>query len=104
MSLSVEVNPAGFMTNPSEWTEDVMRELAESQSMELTDEIVEYVHKAREHYDTYSVVPPLREFAKSAVEGMEGRKAVKHLNAVFNGGPMKKIALIGGLPQPTGCV
>lgn len=100
MSLSVEVNEAGFMRNPSEWSEDVMRELAESQNIELNEEVIGYVRLAREMYENDGVVPPIRIFAKAIGDDRKGTK----LNGIFNGGVMKKIALIGGLPQPTGCV
>ncbi|HHO68197.1 MAG TPA: TusE/DsrC/DsvC family sulfur relay protein [Gammaproteobacteria bacterium] len=98
--MDVEFNPAGFLKNPDDWNEDVMRYIAEREGIELTDEIIDYVKSARAYYQENAVVPPLREFSK--MHG--GDRKGTHLNKLFHGGPMKKIAMLGGLPQPTGCV
>ena len=54
--------------------------------------------KAREFYDEFGVVPPIRKFAKHIDEDQ------KALFALWMTGPMKPITKYGGLPKPTGCV
>ena len=54
--------------------------------------------KAREYYETYSAVPPVRKFAKFI--GAD----TKSLFDLWMTGPMKPITKYGGLPKPTGCV
>ena len=56
------------------------------------------VLKAREYYETYSAVPPVRKFAKFI--GAD----TKSLFDLWMTGPMKPITKYGGLPKPTGCV
>jgi tRNA 2-thiouridine synthesizing protein E len=90
----------GFLINTSDWSEEVMYEMAKSDDMEMTDEIKMYIDKARQMYNETGTVPAVRIFAKEF--GMD-RKASK-LYDVFKSGPMKKIAKYGGLPKPTGCV
>ena len=90
----------GFLINTSDWSEEVMYEMAKSDDMEMTDEIKMYIDKARQMYNETGTVPAVRIFAKEF--GMD-RKA-KELYKVFESGPMKKIAKYGGLPKPTGCV
>ena len=90
----------GFLINMNEWSEEVMYEMAKEDGFEITEEIKNYIMKAREMYDKTGTVPPIRVFAKEF--GMD-RKA-KRLYEVFESGPMKKIAKYGGLPKPTGCV
>jgi len=90
----------GFLLDRDEWSEQVMRELAENDDFVLTDEHIKYILSAREMFEEEGTVPPLRTFAKH--HGMD-RKAGP-LNELFGGGPMKKIAKYGGLPKPTGCV
>jgi TusE/DsrC/DsvC family sulfur relay protein len=90
----------GFLINTSDWSEEVMYEMAKSDDMEITEEIKTYINKAREMFNTTGTVPAVRIFAKEF--GMD-RKASK-LYDVFKSGPMKKIAKYGGLPKPTGCV
>lgn len=90
----------GFLLNPSDWNEEVMKELAEKDGMQLTDEHIKYIMSAREVYEETAMVPRIRDFAK--LHGMD-RKA-KELYDLFESGPMKRIAKYGGLPKPTGCV
>ena len=90
----------GFLINTSDWSEEVMYEMAKSDDMEITEEIKTYINKAREMFNATGTVPAVRVFAKEF--GMD-RKASK-LYDVFKSGPMKKIAKYGGLPKPTGCV
>ena len=90
----------GFLINTSDWSEEVMYEMAKSDDMEITEEIKTYINKAREMFNATGTVPAVRIFAKEF--GMD-RKASK-LYDVFKSGPMKKIAKYGGLPKPTGCV
>ena len=90
----------GFLINTSDWSEEVMYEMAKSDDMEITEEIKTYINKAREMFNATGTVPAVRIFAKEF--GMD-RKASK-LYEVFESGPMKKIAKYGGLPKPTGCV
>jgi tRNA 2-thiouridine synthesizing protein E len=90
----------GFLINTSDWSEEVMYEMAKSDDMEMTDEIKMYIDKARQMYNETGTVPAVRIFAK---EFCMDRKASK-LYDVFKSGPMKKIAKYGGLPKPTGCV
>ena len=90
----------GFLQNTSDWSFEVMEEMAREDNFEITDQIKTYIMKAREMYHETGTVPAVRVFAKEF--GMD-RKA-KELYEVFESGPMKKIAKYGGLPKPTGCV
>ena len=96
----VEFNPAGFLKNPEDWTEEIMLDIAEREGINLTEEMVIYICSARDEYEKNQEVPALRKFSKLHGGDRKGSK----LNELFKGGPMKKIAMLGGLPQPTGCV
>ena len=98
--MTIEYNEAGFMKNPDEWDEIVMHTIANRENIALSAEMVELILSCRTEYETNQAVPPLREFSK--LHG--GDRKGTHLNELFNGAPMKKIAMLGGLPQPTGCV
>ena len=93
-------NEAGFLIDPNMWSEIVMHEIANRENIKLSAEMVDLILSCREEYDKNQTVPPLREFSK--LHG--GDRKGTHLNKLFNGAPMKKIAMLGGLPQPTGCV
>ena len=54
--------------------------------------------KAREYYEEFGVVPPIRKFAKFVGEDQGD------VFKLWMTGPMKPITKYGGLPKPTGCV
>jgi tRNA 2-thiouridine synthesizing protein E len=88
----------GYLQDMSDWTEEVARAMAEADSYELTDQKWEMIMKAREYFDEYQAVPPVRKFAKYIDMDQ------KDLFNVWMTGPMKPITKYGGLPKPTGCV
>ena len=98
--MTIEYKSTGFMKNPEEWTEDIMFEIANREGITLTPEIIVYVMSARDEYDKNQTVPVLREFSKLHGGDRKGKIFDQH----FHGGTMKKIAKLGGLPSPTGCV
>jgi tRNA 2-thiouridine synthesizing protein E len=94
----LNVDGEGFLVNRDDWNEDIARELAQRDGMEVDDKIMHYITEARAMYDNDGVVPPIRIFAKA--QGV----TTKELYDVFKKGPMKLICKWGGLPKPTGCV
>ena len=96
----LEVDGDGFLVNRDVWNSDVMYALARGDGVEITSEMEEMILLARQMYEADGVVPPLRVFSKATGGDRKGT----HLNEMFNGAPMKKIAKWGGLPKPTGCV
>lgn len=88
----------GYLADMSIWTPEIGRAMAEADGYELNDTQWAHIIKAREFFDEFGAVPPIRKFAKYAGEEQ---------NAVFKlwmTGPMKPITKYGGLPKPTGCV
>ena len=88
----------GYLLDMSDWSEEVARAMAEADNYELNDQKWEMILKAREYYDEYQQVPPVRKFAKYIDMDQ------KDLFNVWMTGPMKPITKYGGLPKPTGCV
>jgi tRNA 2-thiouridine synthesizing protein E len=88
----------GYLTSMDEWTPEIGRAMAEADGVELDDTKWDHIIKAREYFDEYGVVPPIRKFAKFVGED---KKAMFEL---WMSGPMKPITKYGGLPKPTGCV
>jgi len=94
----LEVDGDGFLLDRDVWSEELVPQLAASDGIEITDQIMHYINEARRMYEEDGVVPPLRKFAK------EMGVTTNDLYAVFKKGPMKLICKWGGLPKPTGCV
>jgi tRNA 2-thiouridine synthesizing protein E len=96
--MDLNVDGEGFLVDRDDWSEEVARELARRDDMEITDQIMEFINEARRMYDENGVVPPIRKFSK------EMKVSTKDLYDIFQKGPMKLICKWGGLPKPTGCV
>jgi len=88
----------GYLVDPTQWSLDVMHEMAKEDDVTLTDSQVLQIEKAREYFEENSSVPPIRTFAKFV--GIDKKILFKE----WLTGPMKPITKYGGMPQPTGCV
>jgi TusE/DsrC/DsvC family sulfur relay protein len=88
----------GYLEDMGDWTPEIGRAMAEADGIELTDDKWDQILKAREYYDEFQSVPPIRKFAKYI------DKDQKEVFSMWMTGPMKPITKYGGLPKPTGCV
>lgn len=88
----------GYLSDMNEWTPELGRMMAEADGYELDDRKWGHIMKAREYFDEFGTVPPIRKFAKYIEEDQ------KELFDLWMTGPMKPITKYGGLPKPTGCV
>jgi tRNA 2-thiouridine synthesizing protein E len=88
----------GYLVDMNAWTPEIARAMAEEDGLQLDDEQWEQIKKAREYYEEYSVVPPIRKFSKYI------KADQKEMFKKWMTGPMKPITKYGGLPKPTGCV
>lgn len=96
----LNVDGDGYLLDMSDWTPELMHELAAQDGVTLTEDMIMYIMSARERFEENQAVPPIRDFARA--HGMD-RKA-QPLYDLFETGPMKRITKFGGLPKPTGCV
>ncbi len=88
----------GYLTDMNVWTPEIGRAMAEADNYVLDDAKWAHIMKAREYFEDFGSVPPIRKFAKYVEED---QKAIFDL---WMTGPMKPITKYGGLPKPTGCV
>jgi tRNA 2-thiouridine synthesizing protein E len=88
----------GYLVDMSDWTEEIGRAMAEADAFELSDKKWEQIMKAREYFEEFGSVPPIRKFAKFVGEDQ------KEVFELWMTGPMKPITKYGGMPKPTGCV
>jgi tRNA 2-thiouridine synthesizing protein E len=94
----VTVDAEGFLTEYSEWDEDLARTLAAQIGIELTDRHFEAIRFLRTDYADRGETATLRRI--STVGGIP----IKTLFELFPQKPAKKLAYIAGLPKPHGCV
>lgn len=88
----------GYLLDMNIWSPEIGKAMAEADGIEIDDNKWEQILKAREYYEEYSVVPPIRKFAKYMGANQ------KDMFKMWMTGPMKPITKYGGLPKPTGCV
>lgn len=96
--VTVDVNDEGFMTNPDQWTEAIGAELAKAIEVEMNDEAWAAIKFMREDFKAKGETPTIRRMTN------EGGFDTKKLFALFPKKPAKKMAYIGGVPKPKGCV
>ena len=94
----IQVNDEGFLTDPTEWDEDLAHELATAIGITLTDEHWKAIHFLRDDFAEKGETATLRRVSTLAGIG------VKQLFALFPQKPAKKMAYVAGLPKPHGCV
>ncbi|MGB2960132.1 MAG: TusE/DsrC/DsvC family sulfur relay protein [Bacteroidota bacterium] len=96
---TIEFDADGHMSNRSEWTEDIARELAKQEGIEeLTERHWLVINFMRKEFEAKGDAPSIRKLTK------ESGVATKELYQLFPKGPAKKSAKIAGLPKPKGCI
>ncbi|RLD59589.1 MAG: sulfur relay protein DsrC [Bacteroidetes bacterium] len=95
--VNITLNDEGYLTDPQQWNEDVAKEIAVEEGIELTPKHFEILSYLREQF--------------LAGEGLSIRKVgnsgianIKELYQLFPGGPLKKSSRIAGIPKPASCV
>ncbi len=95
----IDLNEEGFLTDPSQWTEEVAVELARREGIDpLTERHWEVIRFMRAEYERTGSGPSVRALAKTS--GVP----IKELYQLFPKGPAKLAAKIAGIPKPRGCI
>jgi TusE/DsrC/DsvC family sulfur relay protein len=96
---TVDVDVEGFLTDPSQWNEQVAAAIAAEYGIaELTDRHWQVVRFMRDAYLHDGQAPTIRTLGKTS--GVP----IKELYQLFSKGPAKLAARIGGIPKPHGCI
>ena len=96
---TVDLDAEGFLTDPSQWNEEIAEAIAAEHGIaELTDRHWQVVRFMREAYLRDGQAPTIRTLGKTS--GVP----IKELYQLFPKGPAKLAARIGGIPKPHGCI
>ena len=95
---TIAVDDEGFMTEYSEWDEQLSEALAAQIGLQLTDEHRQVIRFLRQDFADKGETATLRRI--STVGGFP----TKRLFELFPKKPAKKLAYVSGLPKPHGCV
>ncbi len=95
----------GYITDISQWSEDLANTIAEAENIEMSDDHWEVVNFLRDYYEEYQIAPAVRVLTKAVKKSLGPDKGnSKYLYELFPYGPAKQACKIAGLPKPTGCI
>ncbi|MBO4543621.1 MAG: TusE/DsrC/DsvC family sulfur relay protein [Bacteroidales bacterium] len=94
----LEFDGDGFLTNPDIWTEDVAKEIAKADGIEMTEKHWAVVNVIRNNFIEKGNAPMVRTICKET-----GLK-LKDIYELFPLGPARGACRVAGLPKPDGCV
>ena len=95
--VSISVNDEGYLNDASKWNEEIAKEIAKEEGIELTDKHWEVVKYLRDQYNAGTPLS-IRKIGKSGIVDIKG------YYDLFPGGPLKKSSRIAGIPKPASCV
>lgn len=92
------------MKDLSDWSTEVAIQLAESESITLTDNHWEIIDLIRDFYSRYKISPTMRVLVRQVRDklGQEKGRSV-YLLTLFPDNPLKLLSKIAGLPKPPNC-
>lgn len=92
----------GYVIDPQDWNEDLARELATEEDLELTEAHWPILHFMREHWREHRIAPDVRHVTKWLVEaqGYDKKSAKQHLFELFPYGYVKQACKIAGMQRP----
>ena len=62
----------GYLEDMSDWTPEVAKAMAEADNYELNEQKWAHIMKAREFYEEFGTVPPIRKFVKYIEQDQKG--------------------------------
>jgi TusE/DsrC/DsvC family sulfur relay protein len=98
LGREIHLDEEGFLTDPTEWDEELAAQLAANIGLELTDRHHEVIRFARADQAAQGETPTLRRLQAA------GGFPTKELFQLFPKKPAKKLSYVAGLQKPVGCV
>jgi tRNA 2-thiouridine synthesizing protein E len=95
--VQVKISDDGYMTDMSQWNENIAKELAGEIGIVLTPKHFEVLNYLRKEHAAGEALT-IRKVGKSGIVD------IKELYELFPKGPLKFSSLIAGIPKPTSCV
>lgn len=104
MTIQSERDAEGYLIEPDEWSEEIAKQLAQEESIELNDTHWQVIKFMREYYTEHNVAPDVRHTTSYiATENQTDKKAAKKLVfELFPYGYVKQACKIAGMKKPRG--
>lgn len=101
---NIELSDNGWLEDLSTWDEDVAKQIAINEKVELTEEHWDIINETRAFYTENGTVCEPRAFSKIMKRKFgEDRSSQKYIYSLFPFGLVKSANKIAGLPRPKGC-
>lgn len=94
---TVNVTEEGYLTDPSQWNEEIAKAIADEIGIELSEKHMEVIAFLRDKQEQGEALT-IRKVGKSGIVDIKG------LYKLFPGGPLKYSSKIAGIPKPVSCV
>ncbi len=93
------IDEEGYLVDPMDWNEEVAREFANIENIDLTDDHWDAIRFMRQYYAEHQVAPDVRHVMKHLAQrlGAESRNRIFEL---FPYGYVKQACKIAGMKRP----
>jgi len=95
---SAALDQDGFLVNVEDWDEDVAREFAKLEGIELVDDHWKVLYYVRDYWQKFGSPPLVLKICK------ENGLKIDRFRQLFPEGLLKIVCRLAGLPKPAGCV
>jgi TusE/DsrC/DsvC family sulfur relay protein len=101
ISQAPDTDEEGYLIEPRDWNEDIAKQLAAQESIQLTEDHLDAIGFMREYYADHQITPDVRHVMKHLEKrlGAESRNAIFEL---FPYGYVKQACKIAGMKRPRG--
>jgi len=99
---SVRRDAEGYLIDPEDWNEDIARQLAAEESLELGQQHWVVLHFMRDYWRERHVAPDVRHVISylAAEQGIDKRTAKRQLFQLFPYGYVQQSCKIAGMQRP----
>jgi tRNA 2-thiouridine synthesizing protein E len=96
-----DIDEEGYLIEPSDWNEEIAREFADKENIQLSEDHWAAINFMRQYYAEHQVAPDVRHVMKhlSEVPGNDSRNRIFEL---FPYGYVKQACKIAGMKRPRG--
>lgn len=96
-----DIDEEGYLIDPQDWNEELAREFALKENIQLTADHWDAIHYMRDYYAEHQIAPDARYVIKHLAERM-GPDSRNALFELFPYGYVKQACKIAGMKRPRG--
>lgn len=100
--IQAERDSEGYLVDPEAWDDEIARQLAAEEALDLTERYWPILHFMREYWRERQVAPDVRHVAGFLAEheGLDKKLAKEELFVLFPYGYVKQACKIAGMMRP----